>query len=167
MALVLTDPEISGLVSMREYIQAMEQAYLEFGQGVAAIRPRQRYQVALDENRFHMTNIIAGHVEKDGVMPERLAAIPYEAPPWFDYSDSAETASRLVALKPEFIFGHYHIAIACAQIGQTDRARRAFREVLRINPNFDRDFVSAVAPYKDSADLEHELDGFRKAGWNG
>ena len=40
MALVLTDPEISGLVSMREYIQAMEQAYLEFGQGYAAIRPQ-------------------------------------------------------------------------------------------------------------------------------
>ena len=62
MALVLTDPEISGLVTMTEYIQAMEKAYLEFGQGTAAIRPRQRYQVALDETRFHMTNIIAGAV---------------------------------------------------------------------------------------------------------
>ncbi len=76
MALVLTDPEISGLVSMREYIQAMDKAYLEFGQGTAAIRPRQRYQVALDENRFHMTNIIGGAVPSYGVSAVRLNSWP-------------------------------------------------------------------------------------------
>jgi len=36
MPLILTDKEIFGLVSMQEYIQAMENAYLEYGNGTAA-----------------------------------------------------------------------------------------------------------------------------------
>ncbi len=76
MALVLTDKEISGLVSMQEYIQAMENAYLDFGNDTAAIRPRQRYQVALDEDKFHMTNIIGGAVPRYGVSAVRLNSWP-------------------------------------------------------------------------------------------
>ncbi len=61
---------------MKEYVQAMEQAYLEFGQGAAAIHPRQRYQVALDDTRFHMTNVIAGAVPSYGVSAVRLNSWP-------------------------------------------------------------------------------------------
>jgi len=76
MPLVLTDKEIFGLVSMQEYIQAMENAYLEFGNGTAAIRPRQRYQVAVNDQKFHMTNIIGGAVPGYGVSAVRLNSWP-------------------------------------------------------------------------------------------
>ncbi len=74
---------------------------------------------------------------------------------------------EVVALKPDYLYGHWHLAGSCAQLGQTDRARAALREVLRLNPNFDRAFVESVAPYRDPADLEHLIDGLRKAGWDG
>ena len=76
MPLVLTDKEIFGLVSMQEYIQAMENAYLEYGNGTAAIRPRQRYQVAVGADKFHMTNIIGGAVPGYGVSAVRLNSWP-------------------------------------------------------------------------------------------
>ena len=43
----------------------------------------------------------------------------------------------------------------------------AYRDVLRLHPNFDREFVKSVAPFGDAADLEHLMDGLRKAGWDG
>ena len=76
MPLILTDKEIFGLVSMQEYIQAMEKAYLEYGNGTAAIRPRQRYQVAVGADKFHMTNIIGGAVPGYGVSAVRLNSWP-------------------------------------------------------------------------------------------
>ena len=76
MALVLTDKEIAGLVSMEEYLQAMENAYLDFGNDTAAIRPRQRYQVSIGPEKFHMTNIIGGAVPRYGVSAVRLNSWP-------------------------------------------------------------------------------------------
>ena len=81
-----------------------------------------------------------------------------------DYAAAAETAERLIALKPDYLYGHWHLAGSCGQLGQTGRARSAVGEVLRLNPKFDRAFVEAVAPY-EQADLEHLIDGLRKAGW--
>ncbi|MDP6816956.1 MAG: adenylate/guanylate cyclase domain-containing protein [Alphaproteobacteria bacterium] len=84
-----------------------------------------------------------------------------------DYEAAAGTAEELVALKPDYIFGHWHVAIACAQLGRTERAERAFQEILRIKPNFDQAFIDAVTPFQDRAEYEHEVDGLRKAGWQG
>ena len=75
------------------------------------------------------------------------------------YAASLDTASKLVALRSINLLGHWHTAIACAQLGQSDRALRAFCEILRINPNFDRAFVEAVAPFQDPAELEHQIEG--------
>ena len=84
-----------------------------------------------------------------------------------DYSAAAETATKLVALNPEYMYGRWHLAGACAQLGQTARARAELREVLRLNPDFDRAFVEAWAPYRNPADLEHLFEGLSKAGWEG
>lgn len=84
-----------------------------------------------------------------------------------EYSASVVTAAKIVALKPDYLFGHWHTAIACAQLGHMDQARRAFEEVVRINPNFDRAFVESVAPFQNPDELEHQIDGLKKAGWDG
>ena len=84
-----------------------------------------------------------------------------------DYASAAETAWKLTALKPDYIFGHWHVAGSCAQLGQMDRAREALGEVMRLNPNFDRSFMGTTAPFMDTADLEHMINDMRKAGWEG
>ena len=84
-----------------------------------------------------------------------------------DYAAAAESAMNAIALKPDYLYAHWHLAGSCAQLGQTERARAALGEILRVNPNFDRAFVESVAPYRNPADLEHLMEGLRKAGWDG
>jgi adenylate cyclase len=84
-----------------------------------------------------------------------------------EYAAAAEAAFELVTLKPDYLFGHWHVAGSCAQLGQTDRADAAFRELTRLVENFDRAFVEVNTPFKHPADQEHFMDGLRKAGWQG
>ena len=41
---------------------------------------------------------------------------------------------------------------------------REAAEVRRLNPGFTIESRKRLAPYKDPKDLEHRLDGLRKAG---
>ncbi|MDP7341805.1 MAG: BTAD domain-containing putative transcriptional regulator [Alphaproteobacteria bacterium] len=82
-----------------------------------------------------------------------------------EYGVAAEAAFELVTLRPEYLYGHWHLAGSCAQLGQMDRADAAFRDLTRLVANFDLAFVEANTPFKHSADQEHMMDGQRKAGW--
>ena len=55
-------------------------------------------------------------------------------------------------------------ASAFAQLGQVEEARGEAAEVLRINPAFTIESWKRTAPFKDPKDLEHLIDGLRKAG---
>src|SRR5262249_12805275 len=56
------------------------------------------------------------------------------------------------------------LASAHAQSGQLEEARVAAAEVLRINPGFTIQSLKRILVYKDPKDVEHRLDGLRKAG---
>jgi hypothetical protein len=71
-----------------------------------------------------------------------------------------ESALRL----PNLRFPHLNLACAYAQLGQLEEARKETREVLRINPGFTIERFKRQAVYKDPKDVEHRLDGLRKAG---
>jgi adenylate cyclase len=71
-----------------------------------------------------------------------------------------ECASRL----PNKQMPHLWLASAYAQLGQLEEARKEAAEVLRINPGFTIEGYERLAVYKDPKDLEHRLDGMRKAG---
>jgi hypothetical protein len=59
---------------------------------------------------------------------------------------------------------HVWLASAYAQLGQLEEARKEGAEVLRINPGFTIERHERVLPYKHPEDIEHRLDGMRKAG---
>jgi adenylate cyclase len=71
-----------------------------------------------------------------------------------------ESALRL----PNWQFYHLWLASAYAQLGQLEEARKEAAEVLRINPGFTIEGYKRLLPYKDPKDVEHRLDGLRKAG---
>ncbi len=50
-----------------------------------------------------------------------------------------------------------------AQLGQMDNARPHAKELLRLWPNFSLQRL-AILPYKNKPDLDHWVDGLRKAG---
>jgi len=56
------------------------------------------------------------------------------------------------------------LAFAYAQSGGLEEARKEAAEVLRINPGFTIESWKRVLVYKDPKDVEHRLDGMRKAG---
>ena len=71
-----------------------------------------------------------------------------------------ECASRL----PNVQWPHLLLGSAHAQLGQLEEARKETREVLRINPGFTIERFKRQAVHKDPKDVEHRLDGLRKAG---
>jgi len=71
-----------------------------------------------------------------------------------------ECASRL----PNLQWPHLFLAAACAQAGQLEEARAEAAAVLRINPGFTIERWKRLAVDKNPKDVEHRLDGLRKAG---
>lgn len=55
-------------------------------------------------------------------------------------------------------------AILIEGAGREEEARAEGAEVLRISPNFSLEAWRQILPYKDQAEVEHYLDGLRKAG---
>ena len=55
------------------------------------------------------------------------------------------------------------LAATYAQLRRIDDARRHAKELLRLWPNFSLQRL-AFLPYKNKRDLDHWIDGLRKAG---
>jgi adenylate cyclase len=59
---------------------------------------------------------------------------------------------------------HVCLASAYAQLGRLEEATKEAAELLRINPGFTIERWKHVLVYKDPKDVEHRIDGMRKAG---
>ena len=57
-----------------------------------------------------------------------------------------------------------YLAICYAHLGRIEEAKTQAAEILRLKPDFSMKWIIAMEPYKNPADLEHLLDGLRKAG---
>jgi hypothetical protein len=71
-----------------------------------------------------------------------------------------ECASR----NPNLQWPHGGLASAHAQLGQLEEARAEAAEVLRINPDFTIERHKRLFVHKRPEDIEHRIDGMRKAG---
>lgn len=60
---------------------------------------------------------------------------------------------------------HVWLAAAYAQSGNQEEAEWEVEEVLTLNPDFSLERIAWATPFKDSKDLEHFLEGLRKAGF--
>src|SRR5213594_3167731 len=73
--LLISDPEVRQVITVRECIEAMESAFAEEARGIAVNRPRTRYKVPPDLDKpGYMANIIVGAVPGSGV-----AALRYDS----------------------------------------------------------------------------------------
>jgi adenylate cyclase len=91
---------------------------------------------------------------------------------WFlglAYYHAGQYEEAIVALKPLLhLLGwdtvSLRLAASYAQLGRLDEARAQAAEVLKLNPDFSIATFSKTEAYKNPSDLEHFLDGLRKAG---
>ena len=97
-------------------------------------------------------------------------------PAWFwDYRGIAlfearqyEEAIRALSHLPTiYHWDYYYLVASYAHLDRMERARSCAAEILRARPNFTLKDVGMTEPFKDPADLEHLLDGLRKAGLPG
>ena len=80
------------------------------------------------------------------------------------YGDAVHWYSEHISRQPITQSSHVDLACAYAQLGQLEEARAAAAEVLRINPGFTIESAKRIDLFKDPKDLEHYVDGMRKAG---
>jgi adenylate cyclase len=80
------------------------------------------------------------------------------------YQEAIPPLRRSIGHNPKFIVPRRHLAACYAQLGQIEGAAEQSAMILELDPNFSIDRISSTLSYRDSADLEHYLDGLRKAG---
>ncbi len=80
------------------------------------------------------------------------------------YGEAVRLCGEQASRWPNLQLAHLHLAAAYAQSGRLEEAKAEAAEVLRINPGFTIERYKRILVHKDPKDLEHRLDGLRKAG---
>jgi TolB-like protein/tetratricopeptide (TPR) repeat protein len=79
-----------------------------------------------------------------------------------DYAAALEAASKVNL--PGYFHAHAARAVALAQLGREEAARKALHELLALRPNFAVEARAEYNKWYDPEDVEKILDGLRKAG---
>jgi len=80
------------------------------------------------------------------------------------YGDAVHWNRECISRQPSQQWPHVTLACAYAQSGRLGEARAVAADVLRINPGFTIETSKRILVFKDPKDLEHHIDGMRKAG---
>ncbi len=80
------------------------------------------------------------------------------------YERAIEPLKEAIGRSPSFVAPHRHLAACYGQLGRIEDALAESEAIRRLDPHFTLASVMSKTAYKDRADLEHYLDGLRKAG---
>ena len=80
------------------------------------------------------------------------------------YGEAVRWSREYASRQPDRQWPHLWLATAYAQLGQLEEAKAEVAEVLRIDPGFTIEIWKRFTIFKDPKDVEHRIDGLRKAG---
>ena len=80
------------------------------------------------------------------------------------YERAIESLKEAIGRSPNFVAPHRHLAACYGQLGRIEDALAESEAIRRLDPHSTLASVMSTTAYKDRADLEHYLDGLRKAG---
>ena len=80
------------------------------------------------------------------------------------YAEAVHLLKECTSRLPDRQWPRIQLASAYAQAGQIEEARAEAAEVLRINPGFTIEGYKRLLAYRDPKDVEHRVEGIRKAG---
>ncbi len=81
-----------------------------------------------------------------------------------NYAEAMRLAREAIRLRGDFVGAHRVLAAAAGMAGQLDVAGTAVRELKRVQPNVSRAWIESHMPIRQSAEMAHYLEGFRRAG---
>ena len=80
------------------------------------------------------------------------------------YEEAVALLRRRIARNPATDASRVLLAAAYGHLGSLDDARTAWREALRVNPDYSFEHRRKILPYKDPAQFERIVEGLAKAG---
>ena len=80
------------------------------------------------------------------------------------YPEAVDLLKRRILRNPETDASRVLLAASYGQMGLIEEAREAWREALRVNPDYSLEQRRKVLPYKNPDDFERVVEGSRKAG---
>jgi tetratricopeptide (TPR) repeat protein len=81
-----------------------------------------------------------------------------------NYDEAIRMAREAVRHRSDFVGGHRVLTAAAAMAGRIDEAREALAALRRVQPALSLAWIAANLPIRHTAELEHYLEGFRRAG---
>ena len=81
-----------------------------------------------------------------------------------DYDAAMRLAREGIRQRGDFVGAHRVLTAAAAMAGQGDVARAALQELRRAQPNISLAWIAKQMPIKDTDEMEHYLEAFRRAG---
>lgn len=138
--------------------------------------------VAIEPNHADATLELARTLEYAGRPEEAIELVkkamrlsPYY-PEWYlgvlavayrlagNYDEAISAFEKRRERNPDSSLPHLGLALLYTEVGREEEAREAAAEVLKRNPKFSLKQVTNRLPYKDPAEVERIIVGFRKAG---
>lgn len=81
-----------------------------------------------------------------------------------NYHEAIALAREATRQRGDLSGAYRVLTVAAGMTGQTELARTALAELRRTQPNISLAWIATQLPWKDDADREHYLEGFRRAG---
>ena len=81
-----------------------------------------------------------------------------------NYEEAMRLSREGLRQRGDFVGAHRVLTAAAGMAGKEDVAKVALRELRRAQPNISLAWIANQMPMKQEADLEHYLEGFRRAG---
>jgi TolB-like protein/cytochrome c-type biogenesis protein CcmH/NrfG len=81
-----------------------------------------------------------------------------------NYDEAMRLAREGIRQRIDFVGAYRVLASAAGMAGRADIARDAVRELLRVQPDISLAWIAKQMPMKHAADIEHYVEGFRRAG---
>jgi TolB-like protein len=83
-----------------------------------------------------------------------------------NYDEAMRLAREAIRHRADFVGAHRVLAAAAGMAGQAEVSAAALHELRRAQPNISLAWIASQMPIKEDAELEHYLEGFRRAGLN-
>ena len=81
-----------------------------------------------------------------------------------DYSEAMRLAREGIRQRNDFVGAHRVLTAAAGMAGQLEVGGAALQELRRAQPNISLAWIACEMPIRESAELEHYLEGFRRSG---
>jgi TolB-like protein len=81
-----------------------------------------------------------------------------------NYEEAMRLARDAIRQRGDFVGAHRVLTTAAGMAGETEIAAAALAEVRRVQPNISLAWLATNLPIRNPADMEHYLEGFRRAG---